>query len=170
MPTTQTQDQVRVVLERLRPTLFGLIRAFRIPRQDAEDILQQAFLRYVQKHRMIENPDAWLPKVAKRECLLYLRAKRRRVWEVVDGSLLELVSNGTGDPEEACLVRQDLEKALGEVSPKCRNLLRMRYVLGLTDTEIAEEQGYHSSSVSRLVLRCIAALLRVMTRNPKVVT
>ena len=45
-------------------------------------------------------------------------------------------------------------------------MLRRRYILGMKDAEIAEDLGYRASGISKLVLRCMAALLREITREP----
>ena len=162
MAVLESESAVQAVLERHRPRFLALLRGFRIPEQDAADLLQNVLVRYVQKHRTIENPDAWLPQVMRRECLMYLRAKRRRFWEMVDSALLEVASQPPN--QEAARLRCDLESAIRELSPKCRELLRLRYVMGCTDREVGSEMGYEESSISKLAKRCVAALEREITR------
>lgn len=157
-------DEVEDLLERLKPVLLGTLRSYRIPRQEAGDILQDAMVAFVRKRRQIDNPEAWFTITLRRQCLLFLRAKRRRVWDLMDEALLDQRADPSAcDPRDR-VERRDLERALAGVSPKCRGLLQLRYVEGCTDPEIAGRTPYQVSGISQLVKRCLASLLTEMTR------
>ena len=57
---------------------------YRIPREDAEDLMQQTLLAFLQKRDGIDCPDAWLLGAYRRECLMYLRRRQRRLYDVLD--------------------------------------------------------------------------------------
>jgi RNA polymerase sigma factor (sigma-70 family) len=130
-----------------------------IPRQDAEDVLQQCFLAFVKKAPGIENVEPWLVGTLRRECLMYWRRRYRSLYDNVDRSILEQTQDvrDQGSPESEA-IRHDLDKAIGKTSNRCRQVLRLRYRLGYENQEVAEKLGYEPSGMRKIVSRCIAAL------------
>ena len=54
--------------------------------------------------------------------------------------------------------RADLEPALGQLDPREREILRMRFEEGLPQTQIAERVGLSQMHVSRLIRKSLAAM------------
>jgi DNA-directed RNA polymerase specialized sigma24 family protein len=65
------------LLRRMAPALEAILRRFRIPPEDAEDVVQQVLLQYVRKRRKIQTPEAWLPGAVRHECRMYWRRRCR---------------------------------------------------------------------------------------------
>lgn len=152
LPASPELEPIEVVLERVRPALDDMLARFRVPAQDAEDILQETFLLFIQKRSLIRNDDGWIICVARRQCLKYLSSRRDKFHRSLD-SAIELAS-----PQEAVGLRHDLTRALARIPERCRSVLRLRYRLGFGAGEVAEQLGYQRSSVRKIASRCVAAL------------
>jgi RNA polymerase sigma factor (sigma-70 family) len=131
---------------------------FRIPEQDAEDLLQQALLTYVRKRQTVRNPESWLVGTLRNRCLKYWRSRRRRLYTAVDSAILESVASDGASGQEHSDMRRDLEGAMGRLRPRCRSILGLRYGLGCEPRETARRLGYKESSIYKLMERCLAAL------------
>ncbi len=165
--TPEEPYDLRSELEPMRPRLLGILRRFRIPTEDAEDVLQDVLVDFVQKRRFIEDPAAWLVIVTRRRCLDYSRQRRRRFVESFDAALLELVAGGVSAPQEHETLMAQLTEAIDTLRPKCRDLLRMRYIEGRTESEIAALKGYKANSISKICGRCVTALAKRITEPPE---
>lgn len=155
------------LLERLRPRLKQILYRYQIPPEDAEDILQEALLATVLKWERIKNPEAWLIVTLKNRCLIYWRRRRGNICTSVDMGVLEVLSEPEAPPQERQHLRWDLDSMIETLPSKHQDLLRMRYVLGHTSSEVAERLGYCTSSVRKLASRCLARLSEQMESESK---
>jgi RNA polymerase sigma factor (sigma-70 family) len=146
------------LLERLRPRLKQILYRYQIPPEDAEDILQEALLATVLKWERIRNPEAWLVVTLKNRCLIYWRRRRGSVCTPMDTVALELLSEPEEAPQEREHLRWDVESLIDSLPSRHRELLRMRYLMGHTPSEVAEQLGYQQSSVRKLASRALARL------------
>ncbi len=163
-PSSQPESFERL-LKRIEPRLKAVLGRHRIPPQDAEDLLQQALLAYLYKKESIHEPEAWLLGTLRNRCLMYWRSKRRKLYEAVDTSLLESIAEPRQPRQEAKDLSRDLDQLIGRLPEKCRNLLRLRYGLGCPAPEAAKRLGYRSSSIYKIMERCLAALTRHMVQS-----
>ena len=108
--------------------------------QEAEDAVQDAFVRYLEKAPAdLENSSAWLMRVLVNGCKSRLRLAWRRV-----GPLPEMLP--TPGPEE----RQELEE-LFALPPEDRVAIHLHYYEGYSTDEIAQILGCRPGTVrSRL--------------------
>ncbi len=137
---------------------MGLLRTYRIPPEDAEDLIQQTLLALVYRQGTVRNPEAWLLGVVRKKCLMYWRSKRRRIDEPVGADLLEWLAGSTGPPQEKSDLSRDLETLLACLPQRYRRLLKLRFFLGLEVDEVAQQLGYRSSSIGKITSRCLATL------------
>jgi RNA polymerase sigma-70 factor (ECF subfamily) len=119
---------------------------------EAEDLTQEVF---VQVHRDLSNlrdPEKflpWLRQVTRNVCLMWLR--RRHAARVP----LETAAEQRDPRAENRLGRTELQavltRVLGQVSPKSREVLALRYLAGCSEAEIATALGVRPATVkSRL--------------------
>jgi RNA polymerase sigma factor (sigma-70 family) len=162
MAPTETQDVVEPsleeILDRMQPRLKRVLARYRIPPQDAEDLLQETFLIMVSKWGSIRNPDAWLLATLSNRCIIYWRRHRSRLWDLVDTAILELLAEAEAPAQEQSDLRFDLDSLLSALPERCRSILRLRYGLGCSTAEAAERMGYCKSSIRKVTRRCLAAL------------
>ena len=156
----QDNESFEQLLGRVQPTLKQILGRYQIPPEDAEDVLQDAMLTLLYKWEEVIKPEAWLIGTLRRRCIMYWRSRRSRLYEAVDEAILELVAEAEQPSQDNVTLRQDLERTLARLRPRCRTILRLRYGLGLKPNEIAERMGYRQSSVRKVSNRCLAALVR----------
>jgi RNA polymerase sigma factor (sigma-70 family) len=161
MSALNTLHQVDISLEEflrnIRPRLKTLFAQYGIPPQDTEDILQQALLALVYQRHIVRDPESWLLGTLRNKCLLYWREHRRKLYEVVDAAVLELMAEPIPPAQETTDLRRDLASALEQLPERCRTLLSLRYQ-GFEPTEVAARLGYSQGSISKVTNRCLAAL------------
>jgi RNA polymerase sigma factor (sigma-70 family) len=156
----ETEHRLEEFLERMRPRLRSLVARYRIPLQDAEDLLQQSLLALVYRREEIRNPEAWLLGTLRKTCLLYWRDRRRQIYEAVDGAILEWLAEPQPPGQEREELWHDLENLMARLPERCRTLLRLRYRVGLDAAEVAARLGYRPSSIGKVTARCLAAMAR----------
>jgi RNA polymerase sigma factor (sigma-70 family) len=145
-------------LKEAEPRLKRLLATYRIPAEDAEDVLQQTLLALLYQWDRVRDPECWLLGTLKRHCLMYWRNQRRRIYSAVDSTVLELVSGPA--PQEKAEMIADLNSLLDRLPSRCRSLLRLRFRLGYEAPEVARRLGYQTSSIGKIINRCLAALSR----------
>jgi RNA polymerase sigma factor (sigma-70 family) len=128
--------------------------------------VQEALVSTIQKWDEIQDPEAWLMVTLRNRCVVYWRKRRNALYNSVDTAILELLSEPVAAPQEKAELLWDLNNLLEELPPRCRKLLRLRYGLGFDSAEVAEQMGYHPSSVRKVARRCMAALtFQMVTRG-----
>jgi len=150
--------EIESIVRRVRPDLVRVLRQFRIPPEDARDLIQNVYLAYLQHREEVRSPEAWMVTALRRQCLHHLRDERRRLYEAVDDALLDLAACPDACPQERESLLAALARKISELGARCRELLRLRYGLGFDRFEAARELGVRPSSVGTLERRCIAEL------------
>jgi RNA polymerase sigma factor (sigma-70 family) len=150
------------LLERVEPRLKGLLHSYRIPTDDAGDLLQDTFISLIYSAHEVNDQEAWLLGTLKRKCLMYWRKRRRSLYAAVDETLLEWLAAPMAPPQEREQLLVDLESLIERLPPKCRKVLRLRFQLGYEPQEVAEKLGYNSTSIGKITHRCLAALSHQM--------
>jgi RNA polymerase sigma-70 factor (ECF subfamily) len=148
------------LLESARSRLNGLQALFRVAPQDFEDLVQETLLALWRKHRQIDNPEAWLLSALRLECLRYQRREIRRRETAVDTDGLERLAGSAGWSEADLGVRHDLRRLVRKLPARHRALIHLRFGLGLTLEEAAEQLGYRPASLKKTTTRCLHALRR----------
>ena len=136
-------NRLETVIRTYENTLYRAALAILGDPQEAEDVVQDTFLRLWEKAPIFESPAherAWLLKVAVNGCKSRLRAPwRRRTAPLLD-------SYPAADPEE-----QALMEVIQSLPPKDRSVLHLYYYEGYQTAEIAAMTGWREGTVrSRL--------------------
>lgn len=152
-------------LEGARPRLKRLLSSWRIPPDDAEDLLQDALIALVFRWNQIRDPESWLVGTTRRHCLMYWRRIRRQVYHSVDAETLERLSPLESPRQERDDLWADLDELIEQLPERCRQVLHLRFRLGLDPAEIARELGYQESSISKITNRCLTALSRKLAAS-----
>lgn len=156
----QSIETLEELAQRLTPRLTQIIGRYRIPAQDAEDLLQTALIATLSNWPMLADPEGWLIRTVINQCLMYHRSRRRRAEEPLDDAI-ELLP--VPSPEERIADRQEIEQRLGKLPPQCQRLFRLRFIYGMSAKEVAELMGSKISSVYNTTHRCTKLLGGVRT-------
>jgi RNA polymerase sigma factor (sigma-70 family) len=148
------------LLEGVAPRLKRMLARYRVPSEDAEDLLQQTFLALVYQWDCIHDPEPWLLGTLKNHCLMYLRKRDRRLESAVDSALLEVLAPPVAPPQERAARLSDLRNLLRCLPCRYRRLLQLRYEFGYEPPEVAARLGYRTSSIGKITARCLRALSR----------
>ena len=150
------------ILDGIQPGIRATFARYRVPPQDAEDVLQQTLLIYLYKQDRVEDPERWIIGALKKRCLVYWRSRRRKLYSSVDKAILESVACDQGCPQERSDLLRDLSALVSGLPERCRRILDLRYWQGWEASEAAEKLGYKASSIYKVTERCLAALTRRM--------
>jgi RNA polymerase sigma-70 factor (ECF subfamily) len=124
---------------RFTRTIHGIVLA-RVPRADADDIVQDVFLVAMERLAALHDPAAfagWLSAIARHRVVDHLRRTPKAT------ELPELVAPAGGDPLEALAVLA----AIRSLPPAYSETLTLRLVEGMTGPEIAATTGLTPGSV-----------------------
>lgn len=152
-------------LEAVRPRLKSLLSHWRIPPDDSEDLLQDVLIALVFRWSLVRDPESWLIGTTRRHCLMYWRRVRRQLHQAVDLETLERLSPLEAPRQERNDLWTDLDDLIDQLPERCRQVLHLRFRLGLDAAEIARELGYQESSMSKITNRCLDALSRKLAAS-----
>jgi RNA polymerase sigma-70 factor (ECF subfamily) len=164
-------DAVAVFAEE-RPKLFGVAYRMLGSVADAEDVVQETYLRWqevVDVGTAIDSPSAYLTTMVSRRCLDELRSARRRREEYVGEWLPEpLLTDDRLDPAQQTELADSLSTAflvvLEALSPGERAAFLLHDVFGYEYAELARILGRAEPACRQLVTR---ARRRVSERRPR---
>ncbi len=142
------QSAFAELYELCAPVIYRLCYGLLVNRQDAEDVMQEAFVYAFKNLRRYDPARAsfktWLYTIALSRCRNLYRRKRLP-WMDFASLLSSDVPAPRSEAPEAKLVQQDMkaivEKALSELTPRLREAVVLRYGHGLTYREMAEVIG-----------------------------
>ena len=128
-------------------------RKFRIPECEAENLIQEVFLSYLQAGTRIENAKAWLVAAMCNASRHYWRAQGRTEPLPEDfGERSDPASNGVSDRvAQEMTVRQ----ALTYLQPRCRETLYLHYFEGRSAGDVAREMATTNRYAEKLIHNCL---------------
>jgi len=132
---------------------------------DAEDVLQETFIRAYRSLGRCNDPERfgpWVYGILVNRCrtLGAKRARRNRV-QIADDVVLARAA-APGDHAENQALRQTLEWALARVSPTLREAFLLRYVEDLSYEEMADMTGASVPALKMRVSRAREELRRLL--------
>jgi RNA polymerase sigma factor (sigma-70 family) len=147
-------DQRLADFERQRPRLQRLAYRMLGSVSEAEDIVQDAWLRWSQVEGGIDTPAAFLTRIVTRLCLDQMKSARSRR-ETYVGAWIPEPLLGSFEPEEdvADDVTLTLMLALERLSPLERATFLLHDVFGVALTEVATTLGRDTAAVRQLAVR-----------------
>jgi len=156
-----SEEAFRTIHDRYRVRLFAYARQMLAgSRQDAEDALQDVFVRAYASLRAHDRPiilRAWLYRVAHNRCIDYLRRPR-----IDPGDLIDVSRTPQADPPDQSERRDELRRLVSDVArlpEQQRSALLMRELQGLSYEELADAQQVSVAAVKSLLVRARAGLV-----------
>jgi RNA polymerase sigma factor (sigma-70 family) len=136
----------------------------------AEDAVQDVFLRLQAMRGQVGREGeelAYIRACVLNGCRSVLR--RRRIAARVSASVAVVVDLGAGESAEAHVIRSEERRqvlaALAGLSARRREVLVLRYYLGLSEAEIAATLGISNGSVKSAAARGLAALAKALEKE-----
>ena len=136
-----------------------------------DDIVQEVYCRVLELERFdhIDDPRAYLFRMARNVELA--RVRRSRVVSIMTvQNLDELhVEDTTPDPETATAARLELRQVLDLIRglpDRCRRVVELRKVHGLSQAETAKKLGLSENVVEKETAKGLSAILRTLADAP----
>ena len=142
------------IFQHLRPRLFGIAYRMLGVRADAEDIVQEAFIRWMAVDRStILVPEAFLRRMVTRQCLDQLKSARHQRETYIGPWLPDPVVEEQDEQEDVTL---PLMLALERLSPLERAVFLLHDVFGVGFEEIAATVQREPAACRQLAVRARA--------------
>ncbi|MEO4017170.1 sigma-70 family RNA polymerase sigma factor [Pseudomonas rossensis] len=163
-------ENAAAVFEQRRPFLQGL--AYRIlgSRAEAEDVVQELFIKWLEADRAaIATPAAWLTTACTRHCIDLLRSAHKSRVDYVGTWLPEPIHTTHQDsPEHRHELASSLSTAflllLERLTPKERAAYLLYEIFDMDYAQVADAVGVQESACRKLVSRAKASLGSGQTR------
>jgi RNA polymerase sigma factor (sigma-70 family) len=147
------------VYVRTRPSLVRALAAATGSYEGVEDAIQEAFAEAISRAPMaLRSTEAWLYVVA----LNRLRSQRRRVRFLRHLRLAP--PSGRSEIDDA-LARADIQRVLGALTQRERELLVAKHYIGMTQEEIAQQMRLSRGTVSAAISRAAARFRQLEGRR-----
>ncbi len=130
--------------------------------QDAQDIVQETFIRYAQysKTNQVDNARAFLYRVAANLATDYLRSHARHAYaDITPEAVAETVIDPAPLPDQCAMSDQKLEiliQALAELPPKCRDVFIMLRLKNQTYAEVEQALGISQTMIMKYLTRALS--------------
>jgi RNA polymerase sigma-70 factor (ECF subfamily) len=161
------RDEIIDLYDQLRPSLYGYLVSLGLIPQEADDVVQDTFLRlfaFLESGGRVQNPRSWLFRVGHNLALNLQKRERRLISDNGEPghSTTCCGSAMSHSPEEVYLRNEKdrrLRTALLQLTQHQQACLQLR-AEGLRYNEIAEVLGITVSAVSETLRRAIVRLMR----------
>jgi len=153
------------------PTLHSFVRKFIPEREDAEDITADIFIKLWRIHAnfdTIKNIEAFLYITGRNACLDFLRSLKRRNEKQKEllYVLLQEPAEGVLPEDIKAEVLKTIYQEIEKLPPSCRNVFKLAYLEGLSNSDIAETLRINNQSVRNHKQRAIKILrIALLNRN-----
>lgn len=164
------QGAVSELYDRHASFLYTLILRIVRERQEAEDTLQEVFLRIWDKaesyNQSLGNPMVWMTRIARNLSIDKLRSKlgqARRAEDDIDVHTDLSAEEHSSSPEVAAALSQQqhyVAKALSNIPTEQRTLIEFAYFQGYTQSELADHFKLPLGTVKTRILAGMASLRR----------
>jgi RNA polymerase sigma-70 factor (ECF subfamily) len=145
-------------MDELTGRLRRFVRARVSSREDAEDVIQEAYLRvlrYSAEHE-VESQERLLFSAAKNLAVDNRRRRSTRERTATDYAVLEACTQSWPAADEVVYASQRLksvEAAVAQLPPRCREVFLCNRVDGLSYTQVAAHLGISVSAVEKHMAR-----------------
>ncbi len=122
---------------------------------DAEDVLQTVFLRMLRRGRNadpLENPESYLRRAAINAALDVIRSRQAEQTVPLPEEPSDLMQTAPAQADDSGL-RQALSRAIAQLKPRSAEIFTLRFLVGLSNQEIAETLGISQVLVAVIVHR-----------------
>ena len=127
--------------------------------QDAEDVLQTVFMRLARQEGgspLSNSPGGYLHRASINAALDVVRSRksaRSGSLEDVEGTLASVPAERPDKQQDASEIREQVRRALAELSPKSAEIFTLRYFEGYGNNEIAIMLGTSRSTINVILHR-----------------
>ena len=136
---------------------------------DAEDIIENLFLKLWKKKQAFKSTEhlqSFLYHAVKNACLDFIKVEKNSIQR--NTAFSESQSEINEDPLHSLIkaeVLGEIYRAVNNLPSQCRKVIRMGYLEGLDNAEIASEMGLSEQTVKNYKVRALALLKDKLSGN-----
>lgn len=157
-----------VLYDRSAPKLFGICLRILKDRSEAEEALQEVYVKIWQRaDRYVSgdtDPMSWLAAIARNQAIDRIRARRPTAVDIDEAYDL---ADASATPEENAVLSSEgrrIENCMNELEPDRASAVRRAYVEGVTYEELAEMFGVPLNTMRTWLRRSLLKLRECMNR------
>jgi RNA polymerase sigma factor (sigma-70 family) len=152
-PSPAADDVEALYVEHRNLLLYVACRKFRIPDSDAENLIQEVFLSFLQTGTKIDNIRAWLVAAMCNASRHYWRAQGRI--ESLPDDFADHSDPGSHGLADQFAMRMTVRQALDYLQPRCRETLWLHYFEGRSAGDVARELETTNRYAEKLIHNCL---------------
>src|SRR6185436_15573781 len=152
-PASAADDVETLYRERRSLLLYVASRKFRIPESDAENLVQEVFLSFLQSGTKIDNVRAWLVAAMCNASRHYWRAQGRT--ESLPEDISDHSDPGSHGLADQFATQMTVRQALQYLQPRCRETLWLHYFEGRSAGDVARELETTNRYAEKLIHNCL---------------
>lgn len=161
-PHLLSADEVEALyLEHRTLLLYIASRKFHIADGEAENLIQDVFLSFLQTCTRIENVRSWLVAAMCNASRHFWRAQGRT--EPLPDDYANACDPKTWGTADEHAMRLTMSKVVGYMQPKCRDTLRLHYFEGRSANDIAKELETTPRYAEKLIHNCLRRAREIYT-------
>lgn len=163
------EEALRAIVESYSERLYFLIRRFGLPHDDADDILQDIYIKVwssLDSFRGDSGLYTWLYRIANNEVLSNLR--KARVKAFLGGERLENRLNNVIDEDpgfNGTKLQRELQKAINTLPPKQKQVFIFRYFDELPYEDISRITGTSVGSLKASYHHAYTKIREILENN-----
>ncbi len=160
-PSTR-EEGYKILIETYQKRVYGVIRKMVIIHEDADDILQNTFLkafRHIHKFNGDSSLFTWLYRIASNESLNFLEKKKRHYFFPIEDHQKAMESHLDSSPYiSGNDIERELQKLLLDLPEKQRLVFNLKYyeelsyeeISQITDTSIGSLKASYHHAVKKI--------------------
>lgn len=161
-PPNSSADEVEALyIEHRNLLLYVACRKFRVPDCDAESLIQEVFLSYLQTGTKIDNVRAWLVAAMCNASRHFWRSQGRT--ESLPDNFDDHSDPAAASLADSFAVRMTMHKVLGYMQERCRETLRLHYFEGRSAVDVAKELETTTRYAEKLIHNCLRRAREIYT-------
>lgn len=153
IPPTPADDVETLYVQHRSLLLYVACRKFRVPETDAENLIQEVFLSFLQTGTTIDKPRAWLVAAMCNASRHYWRASGRT--ESLPENFNEHCDPNSQSLADEFSMRMTIRQVLKYLQPRCRETLWLHYFEGRSAGDVARELATTHRYAEKLIHNCL---------------
>ncbi len=156
-----SQEGFRILYDNFSAVLYGVIERIVVDEEQAEDVLQEAFVK-IWKNFAAYSPEkgrlfTWMMNISRNLAIDHIQNKQVKVSKNIQ-SLELFVGTEKGSVRMEQLEFIGIETALNNLKPEQLRMIQLSYFQGYTQEEISEEEGIPLGTVKTRIRSALQIL------------
>ena len=150
-----------ILFKLYRPKLIYIASQYISRKEDAEEIIQNVFIKVWSKKNIQSNLNGYLYSITKNACLDFLRSKKQQLHLDNNLSQLEAAINYTAlsDDTASLIIEKELNeailKSIALLPDKCKDVFVKSRLEGLKHKEISEKMNISTKTVENHITKAL---------------